>query len=288
VRSRWRDGADLVIGRGYHGYGLRVPHYSDLLERGTSAGLVEVVSENFIGRGGRPRAVLERVRRDAGIALHGVSLSLGGVDPLNERYLDGLRSLRREIDACWISDHLSFGTVGGHYAHDLWPIPRTEEALGHVVERVQRIQDRLGERLLVENVSTYVELRENTLGEAEFLAAVAEGSDCAILLDVNNVVVNVKNHGGAPLDFLRLLPKERVRQLHLAGHSDHGTHALDDHGSAAPADVMELYREVVRRFGPIPTIVEWDDNVPSLVELEAEAERAARAEAEVLDEPRAA
>jgi uncharacterized protein len=288
VRSRWRDGADLVTGRGCHGYGLRVPHYAELLERGTRAGLVEVVSENFIGRGGRPRAVLERVRKDANIALHGVSLSLGGVDPLNERYLDGLRSMRRDIDACWISDHLSFGTVGGHYAHDLWPIPRTEEALGHVVERVQRVQDRLGERLLIENVSTYVELRENTLGEAEFLAAVAERSDCSILLDVNNVVVNAKNHGGVPLDFLRALPKERIRQLHLAGHSDHGTHALDDHGSAVSAEVMDLYREVVRRFGPIPTIVEWDDNVPSLVELEAEAERAARTEAQVLDEPRAA
>lgn len=277
-----------MIGRGHHGYGLRVPHYAELLERGSRAGFVEVVSENFIGRGGRARAVLERVRKDARVALHGVSLSLGGVDPLNEDYLRGLHSLRREIDACWISDHLSFGTVGGHYAHDLWPIPRTEEALGHVVERVRRVQDRLGERLLIENVSTYVELRENALGEAEFLAAVAERSDCAILLDVNNVLVNAKNHGGAPIDFLAPLPKDRIWQLHLAGHSDHGTHALDDHGSAAPAEVMDLYREVVRRFGPIPTSVEWDDNVPSLAELEAEVERAALAEAEVLDEPRAA
>lgn len=287
MRGRGRHGR-VVSDRGHHGYGLRVPHYAELLSHGSSAGLVEVVSENFLGRGGRPRAVLERVRRDVPVALHGVSLSLGGTDPLNERYLDELRSLRREIDACWISDHLSFTTHGGHHAHDLWPLPRTGEAVAHVIERIGRVQDRLGERLLIENVSTYLEYREDEMSEPEFVAAVATRADCHLLLDVNNVVVNAKNHGRSPREYLDALPGERIRQLHLAGHSDFGTHAIDDHGSAAPDAVLELYRDVVRRFGAIPAIVEWDENVPALSVLVAEAERAAAIEREVLDEPRAA
>lgn len=288
MRSRRWDGSVHVTGRGHHGYGLRVPHYRELLERGTNAGLVEIVSENFVGRGGRPRAVLERVRRDAPIALHGVSLSLGGSDPLSEPYLDGLAELSRDIDACWVSDHLSFGTHDGHYAHDLWPLPRTEEALFHVVERVGRVQDRLGERILLENVSSYLEFQHDTLAESEFLAAVAERADCLILLDVNNVIVNSKNHGLDPEAYVAGLPRARVGQLHLAGHSDHGSHAIDDHGSAVPDDVWRLYRAVVRRFGPVPAIVEWDENVPTLAELELEAAKAAHLEREVLDEPRAA
>ncbi len=274
--------------RGHHGFGLRVPHYRELLEQGASVPFVEVVTENFLARGGRPRAVLERVRRDAEIALHGVSLSLGGVDPLNEGYLTALRSLRREIGARFVSDHLCFGTVGGHYAHDLWPLPRTEETLAHVVSRVQRAQDLLGERILLENVSSYLEFVDDTLGEAEFLAAVAERADCLILLDVNNVIVNSKNHGLSSREYLDALPVERVRQLHLAGHSDFGTHAIDDHGSKAPSEVLALYADVVRRFGPVPAIVEWDENVPPLEELRAEVARAAQIETEVLGEPRAA
>jgi uncharacterized protein (UPF0276 family) len=251
-------------------------------------GLVEVISENFIGRGGRPRALLERVRRDANVALHGVSLSLGGVDPLNLSYLDGLRTLRREIDACWLSDHLCFGTFEGHYAHDLWPLPRTEEAILHVSSRIGEVQERLGERILIENVSSYLEFEGNELGEAEFLAAVAERADCDLLFDVNNVIVNAKNHGLSPDGYLAALPRARIRQLHLAGHTDYGTHAIDDHGSAAPPPVMAFYREVVRRFGAIPTIVEWDDNVPPLAALEVEVARAARTEREVLCGSRAA
>lgn len=272
----------------HHGYGLRVPHYAELLERGTNAGLVEVVTENFLGRGGRPRAVLERVRRDAPVALHGVSLSLGGLDPFDADYLAGLRALRREIDAAWISDHLSFGTHGGHYAHDLWPLPFTEEALRHVVARITEVQDRLGERILVENVSSYLEFACNAFSEAEFLASVADAADCSILLDVNNAVVNAKNHARDARSFVERLPKARIRQLHLAGHSDLGSHAIDDHGSAVPEDVWCLYREVVRRFGPLPAVVEWDENVPDLSRLEREAERASEIEREVLDEPRAA
>jgi uncharacterized protein (UPF0276 family) len=250
--------------------------------------LVEIVSENFVGRGGRPRAVLERVRRDAEVALHGVSLSLGAVDALNLEYIDALRALRREVEACWVSDHLCFGGFGGHYAHDLWPLPRTEEALLHVSGRIAAVQERLGERILIENVSSYVEFTEDRLSEGEFLAEVAKRADCLILLDVNNLVVNAKNHGTSPLATLDALPGDRIRQLHLAGHSDHGTHAIDDHGSAVPDDVWRLYAETVRRFGALPTIVEWDDNLPELARLEQEARRAETTEREVLGEPDAA
>jgi uncharacterized protein (UPF0276 family) len=265
-----------------------VPHYAELCERGPGVPFVEAVTENFLGRGGRPRAVLERVRRDARVALHGVSLSLGGTDPLNLEYLAGLRRLRREVEACWLSDHLCFGSVSGHYAHDLWPLPRTEESLAHLIRRIGQVQEQLGERLLIENVSTYLEFSEDALGEAEFVAAVLEGADCFLLLDVNNVVVNAKNHGFCVSEYLAALPAHRIRQLHLAGHTDHGTHAIDDHGSAPPSEVWSLYREVLRRFGPVPAIVEWDEHVPSLAGLEAQAAHAARIEQEVLGDSRAA
>jgi uncharacterized protein (UPF0276 family) len=267
------------------GYGLRVPHYAAHLEHGTDAGLVEVISENFVGRGGRARAVLERVRRDAPLTLHGVSMSLGGTDALNRTYLAELAELCRDVQPVWVSDHLCFGTVGGHYAHDLWPLPRTEEAVEHVAARIREVQDVLGDRLLIENVSSYAEFRANRLSEPEFLSAVAERADCLILLDLNNVVVNAKNHGWSALGFLQELAKDRVRQLHLAGHSDHGTHAIDDHGSEVPEEVWELYREVLRRFGPIAAVVEWDENVPELGRLRREAERAAAIEKAVLGEP---
>lgn len=257
-----------------HGYGLRVPHYAELLERGPRCELVEAVTENFIGRGGRARAVLERVRRDAELALHGVALSLGGLDPLNEGYLVQLDALQRELQPLFVSDHLCFGSVGGHYGHDLWPLPYTEEAIEHVALRIGAVQERLGRQILIENVSSYVEYRQSALAEHAFLAAVAERADCLILLDINNVIVSAKNHGFDPDAYLAALPRERVAQLHLAGHSDYGTHAIDDHGSAVPDDVWALYRVATERFGDVPAIVEWDQNLPALEVLEREASRA--------------
>ena len=210
------------------------------------------------------------------VALHGVSLSIGGMDPLREDYLAGLAELAERIDALSVSDHLSFGTFGGHYAHDLWPLPYTEEALEHVVARVRRVQDRLGRQLLLENVSSYVEYRASTLSEWQFLSEVVTRADAGILLDVNNVFVSAQNHGFSPQEYLAGLPRERVQQIHLAGHSDGGGFLLDDHGSPVPEPVWRLYEQAVARFGAVPTIVEWDERVPELAELEAEAERACR------------
>ena len=256
------------------GFGLRVQHYEAILERGVRADLAEATSENFLGRGGRAFSVLERVRADVPIALHGVSLSIGGMEPLHEAYLTELAALAARISALSVSDHLCFGTFGGHYAHDLWPLPYTEEALMHVVERVQRVQDKLGRQLLLENVSSYVAYRASTLSEWEFLAEVVKRADAGILLDVNNVYVSAANHGFSAHTYLRGMPRERVQQIHLAGHSEHGGYLLDDHGSQVSEAVWLLYEQAIELFGPVATIIEWDERVPELAELEAETERA--------------
>jgi len=256
------------------GLGLRVQHYDALSSHGLRADFAEAISENFMGRGGRAFSVLERVRSDMPVALHGVSLSIGGMDPLPDTYLSQLAELATRITAFSVSDHLCFGTFGGHYAHDLWPLPYTEEALEHVVARVQRVQDRLGRQLLLENVSSYVEYRASTLSEWEFLSEVVTRADAGILLDLNNVFVSAQNHGFLPAEYLAALPRERVRQFHLAGHSDAGSYLFDDHGSPVSAPVFRLYEQALERFGPLPTIVEWDERLPELPVLEAEADRA--------------
>ena len=256
------------------GVGLRAKHYPELLRRGTTADFAEATSENFLGRGGRARAVLERVRADKPVALHGVSLSIGGTDPLNQHYLRDLADLARELEAFTVSDHLCFGTFGGHYGHDLWPLPYTEEALAHVVARVRAVQDVLGRRLLLENVSSYVEYRASALYEWEFLSEVAERADAGILLDVNNVFVSAQNLGFSARAYLEGIPPALVEQMHLAGHSDGGGFLLDDHGSIVSDAVWDLYRLARARFGKVPTVIEWDERVPTLTELEAEAEKA--------------
>jgi hypothetical protein len=263
-----------------HGVGLRPKHYPAILEEGRRADWFEVISENFMIRGGRPLHVLERVRAERPIVLHGVSLSLGGSDPLNDRYLTELRALAVRFEPAWISDHLCWGSHGGHYAHDLLPLPYTEEALAHVVARVVAVQEALGRQMLVENVSSYVAFAHSTMAEWTFLAAVAERADCGILLDVNNVYVSAVNHGFDPYAYLDGIPVGRVGQIHLAGHTDKGTYLLDSHDHPVRAEVWDLYRAGVRRFGRISTLVEWDEHIPPFEDVLAEAERARAAEAE--------
>lgn len=265
-----------------HGVGLRTRHYPDLFAGEAEADWFEVISENFMIRGGRPLAALDRARAQVPVVLHGVSLSIGGCDPLDEQYLDDLAALIARVDPPWISDHLCWGSTGGHYAHDLLPLPFTEEALAHVAARVARVQERLGRRMLIENVSSYVTFAHSTMPEWEFLAALARRADCGILLDVNNVYVSATNHGFSPSDYLAGVPGERIGQLHLAGHTDAGTHLVDTHDHAVPDPVWAVYRETVERFGPIATLVEWDDHIPPFADVRAEAERARAIEAEVL------
>jgi uncharacterized protein (UPF0276 family) len=202
-------------------------------------------------------------------------MSLGSVDALDGAYLDALAALAREIQPAWISDHLCWSSFGGHSAHDLWPLPYTEEALHHVAERVARVQERLGRRILVENVSSYLTFRHSTMPEWEFLAALAEEADCGLLLDVNNVFVSARNHGFDATAFIDGVPRGRVGQFHLAGHSDKGTHLLDTHDHPVCDEVWALYRHAVRRFGAQATLLERDDDIPPLEELVAEARRAA-------------
>jgi hypothetical protein len=265
-----------------HGIGLRPKHFSQVLEQPPAVDWVEATSENYMARGGRPLAVLEKVRRDIPVALHGVSLSIGSTDELNQRYLRELRALVDRIEAALVSDHLCWGSHGGRYAHDLWPLPYTEEALAHVVERVARVQELLDRRIALENVSSYVAYRESRMAEWEFLAQVAERADCGILLDVNNVYVSARNHGFDPAAYLAGIPPERVVQFHLAGHSDKGRWLLDSHDAAVPEPVWQLYRAAVRRFGPVPTLIEWDDHIPPLEVLVAESRKAASIEREAL------
>jgi len=265
-----------------HGVGLRPKHFPRILDGTARTDWFEVISENFMIAGGRPLAVLERARAVAPIVLHGVSLSLGSTDPLNERYLAALRDLAARFDPAWVSDHLCWGSFGGHYAHDLLPLPFTEEALAHVAARVATVQDRLGRQILVENVSSYLAFSHSTMPEWEFLAALAERADCGILLDVNNVYVSARNHGFAPDDYLAGIPAPRVGQIHLAGHSDKGTHLLDTHDARVIPEVWRLYADAVRRFGRVSTLVEWDDRIPEFDELVAEADRARAIEADAL------
>lgn len=257
------------------GIGLRPPHYADVAAGRARIDWLEVITENFMVEGGNPRRVLRAARERYPIVLHGVSMSLGSVDPLDERYLDGLAALAREVEPSWISDHLCWSSFGGHSAHDLWPLPYTEEALRHVAARVARVQERLGRRILVENVSSYLTFRHSTMTEWEFLAALAESADCGLLLDVNNVFVSARNHGFDPIAFLDGVPRARVAQFHIAGHSDKGTHLLDTHDHPVCDDVWALYRDAVRRFGAVSTLLERDDDIPPLDELCAEARRAA-------------
>ena len=222
------------------------------------------------------------MRRDVPVVLHGVSLSVGSVDPLEEKYLLQLRDLARRIDPAYLSDHLCWGSHGGRYAHDLLPLPYTEEALAHVVQRVQRVQEVLGRQILLENVSSYVAYRDSTMPEWEFLAQVAERADCGILLDINNIYVSARNHGFNPRDYLAGIPPARVGQFHLAGHSDKGTHLLDTHDAAVPESVWQLYQDAVARFGRVPALVEWDDHIPELEVLLEESHKARAVEAEAL------
>ena len=265
-----------------HGIGLRPPHYPLVLDGTATADWFEVISENFMIPGGRPLRVLERARGLAPIVLHGVSMNLGGTDRVADRHLDSLAALVRRFEPAWVSEHLCWGAFGRHYAHDLLPLPYTEEALAHVTARVRQVQDKLGRRILVENVSSYVEFAHSVMPEWEFLAGVAEAADCGILLDVNNVYVSAVNHGFSAEAYLRGLPAGRVGQIHLAGHTDAGTHLIDTHDHPVPTPVWELYRIAVARFGPVSTLVEWDDRIPSFERLVAEARQAGAIEAEVL------
>ena len=264
------------------GVGLRSPHFDHIVEHWPAVDWFEVISENYLDSGGRPRAMLDRIAERYPVVMHGVSLSIGSTDPLDLDYIRRLGELAEAIGAVWISDHLCWTGVLGRNTHDLLPMPLTEESLAHVAERVRRVQDVLGRPLVLENPSTYVTFVADTLPEHEFLARLAELTDCGLLLDVNNVYVSSVNHGFDPEAYIDAIPAERIVQFHLAGHTDCGTHLVDTHDGRVIDAVWRLYRRAHRRTEGVSTLVEWDARIPPFPVLHAEVEkaRAWRAEGE--------
>lgn len=256
------------------GIGLRREHYDHVLSERSAVPWFEVISENFMGAGGRPRYILERVRQDYPVALHGVSLSLGSAEPLHADYLRRLRELVSWVKPGLVSDHLCWTAIGGHNSHDLLPLPFTEEAARNAARKIREVQDFLGRPILIENISSYVEFRESEMAEWEFLSAVALEADCYVLLDVNNLYVNSRNHGFDPRRYLEGVPADRVRQFHMAGHEDHAHVVIDTHDHPICDAVWTLYRHAVERFGPQPTLIERDARVPEFEVLEREAAQA--------------
>lgn len=250
-----------------YGLGLRRQHYEAILATQPDLGWFEIITENYLVDGGKPLHYLERIRARYPLAMHGVSLSIGGSDALNIDYLRRVKELAQRIEPLWISDHLCWTGVDGLNMHDLLPLPYTEETLQHVVERVCRVQDFLGRRILLENVSSYISYAASTLSEWEFLREVAERADCLLLLDVNNVYVSAVNHGFDARTYLRCMPAERVCQLHLAGHTNRGNYLIDTHDHPVSLPVWDLYAEAVSLFGSVATMIERDDNIPALAEL---------------------
>jgi uncharacterized protein (UPF0276 family) len=257
-----------------YGLGLRSQHYTDILTQQPPIDWFEIITENYLVPGGRPLHNLQQIRERYPIVMHGVSLSIGSTDPINQNYLAQVKLLAERIQPAWISDHLCWTGVEGLNLHDLLPLPYTEEALKHVVERVSYVQDFLGRQILLENVSSYINYKQSHLTEWEFLAAVAEQADCKILLDINNVYVSAFNHGFEPQTYLDAMPAARVQQFHIAGHINHGSYIIDTHDQPVIDEVWQLYAAAVKKFGRVSTMIERDDNIPPLAELLAELQQA--------------
>jgi uncharacterized protein (UPF0276 family) len=264
------------------GLGLRTEHYRDFIDHQPAVDWVEVLSENYMVPGGKPLRMLDAIRRDYPMVMHGVSLSIGSTDALDLNYLRDLKALAQRVEPAWVSDHLCWTGVGHHNLHDLLPMPYTEAALGHLVARVSQVQELLGRRLLLENVSSYVSFEADEMSEWTFIAQLAKRADCELLLDVNNVYVSSRNHGFDAHEFIDAMPRERVRQIHLAGHEDHGGHLIDTHDQPVCASVWALYAYTVKRLGAVPTMIERDDHIPPLADLLAELDQARAVQAAAL------
>jgi uncharacterized protein (UPF0276 family) len=249
------------------GLGLRKPHYGDFLEHRIAVDFLEVISENFMVDGGRPRQILRDIRARYPVALHGVSMSLGSADGVDGAYLARLRALVDEVEPLFISDHLSWSRLEGFNAHDLLPLPYTQEALDIVCANIDRAQEALGRIMLIENPSTYIDFASSDMSEWEFIDMMCARTGCELLLDVNNLFVSASNHGFDPLACLHAVPHARVRQIHLAGHSRGETLLVDTHDRQVPASVWSLYAHVLPQLGPVATMIERDDAIPPLHDL---------------------
>lgn len=262
------------------GIGLRAIHHKEVVACGPAVGWFEAHSENYFARGGAARRVIEAVRRSYPLSLHGVGLSIGSTDPLDATHLAEVVRLTRELEPMLVSEHLCWGSAGGRFTNDLLPLPYTEEALRHMVARVGQVQDSLGRQMLIENVSSYLQFEHSQIDEWDFLAELARQSGCGLLLDVNNIYVSAMNHGFDALRFLSGIPRDVVQEIHLAGHSVHTVEGreirIDTHSAPVCDAVWNLYSAALERFGPVPTLIEWDSDIPALEVLVAEARKADR------------
>jgi hypothetical protein len=258
------------------GVGLRAQHFRHVTTKWPAMDWFEIVSENFIDTGGRPMYFLDQVAERYPVVMHGVSLSVGSTDPIDFQFLDKLKALAKRVRARWLGDHVCWTGVAGLNGHDLYPVPYTEEGLRHMVARVRTIQDYLERPLVLENPSTYLTFAASSMPEEEFIARLAEEADCALLLDVNNVYVTCRNHDLDPVAYLDAIPLDRVVQIHLAGHTDNGTHCIDTHDGRVIDAVWDLYARVIARAGGRATLLEWDANIPKFSVLQQEVGMAAR------------
>jgi uncharacterized protein (UPF0276 family) len=249
------------------GLGLRTDHFEYILQHQPDIDWFEVLSENYLVAGGKPRYYLEAIAEQYPVVMHGVSMSIGSTDPLDMDYLKALKKLSNDIQPKWISDHICWTSIHGVNSHDLLPLPYTEETVNHVAQRVRQVQDVLGRRILLENVSSYLSYQDSTMDEWDFLSQVAEAADCLILLDINNIYVSARNHHFNPLDYLNKIDSRRVQQFHLAGHSDYGDYVIDTHDHDIPPSVWTLYQTAIERFGAVSTMIERDANIPQFPAL---------------------
>lgn len=256
------------------GIGLRSKHYAEILSQKPDIKWFEVLSENYFGDGGLPLYHLEQVREHYPITLHGVGMSLGSVDPLNLDYMTKLKTLADRFQPTYVSDHLAWNSIDGRHLHELLPLPYTEESLNHFASRVTQAQDFLNRRLLIENPSSYLAFSGTEMTEWEFLNRLVELTDCDLLLDVNNVYVSAFNHDFDPQQYLQAIPGERVKEIHLAGYEEQEHFLFDTHGYRIKPPVWDLYQYVIEQFGPKPTLIEWDSDIPDLSTLMEEAAKA--------------
>lgn len=258
------------------GVGLRSAHYQTVLETLPDVPWFEALTDNYMGNGGLPLHYLEKIREHYPITFHGVGLSLGSLDPLDNRYIQKLKERIKRYQPSLVSDHLCWSSYDGVHGNDLFPMPYTQEALNHMVDRIQQVQDALSQRIVVENVSSYVTFQSDEMTEWEFLSELVKRADCDLLCDVNNIYVSARNHQFDPMVYLKALPHDRIREIHLAGYENEGTHLLDTHGEAVHPPVWELYKQAIELIGPVATLIEWDNNIPVFETLHLEAKKAAQ------------
>lgn len=256
------------------GIGLRLDHFDEIDEQQPDIPWFEILSDNYLIEGTSQRDYLYKFRENYPVTFHGVGMSIGSTDPLNKEFLNALKKLKNEIQPTWISDHLCWTTAHGQVTHDLIPLPYTDTVVQHIVDRISQVQDFLGEQIVLENVSSYLEFKKSDMSEWEFINEVTTRSDCKLLLDVNNIYVSSQNHQFDAMEYLTAMPIDRIAEMHLAGYEDRGTHLLDTHSRAVTGPVWDLFAKAVEYVGDVPVLIEWDADIPSLQRVIEEADKA--------------